>query len=186
MEEFYKGDHGGQLYWKTTTNKIPRDDFYQPTLFADIHKNVSTYYQCHFFEGRRRRLPFPLNPISVEVPFQQWGLDFIREIHLISSDQHKGILTASYYFTKWIEFVPTRQATNTIIIQFMESNILSRFGYPHKIITDNLVSFKSKTMVDFYNKYHILLGNSTAYYPQGNGLVESSNMSLVNSIKKLL
>jgi len=30
------------------------------------------------------------------------------------------------------------------------------------------------------------LGHLTAYYPQGNGLVESSNKSLVNIIKKLL
>jgi len=41
-------------------------------------------------------------------------------------------------------------------------------------------------MISFYNKYHITLGHSTTYYPQGNGLVESSNKSLVNIIKKLL
>lgn len=41
-------------------------------------------------------------------------------------------------------------------------------------------------MIDLCNKYHITLGHSTAYYPQGNGLVESSNKSLVNIIKKLL
>ena len=41
-------------------------------------------------------------------------------------------------------------------------------------------------MVDFCNKYHITLGHSTTYYPQGNGLAESSNKSLVNFIKKLL
>lgn len=41
-------------------------------------------------------------------------------------------------------------------------------------------------MVEFCNKYHITLGHSTAYHPQGNGLVESSNKSLVSIIKKLL
>ena len=41
-------------------------------------------------------------------------------------------------------------------------------------------------MVDFCYKYQITLGNSTIYYPQGNGLAESSNKSLVNIIKKLL
>ena len=33
---------------------------------------------------------------------------------------------------------------------------------------------------------HITLGHSTAYYPQGNGLAEFSNKSLINIIKKLL
>lgn len=41
-------------------------------------------------------------------------------------------------------------------------------------------------MINFCNKYHITLGHSIAYYPQENGLEESSNKSLVNSIKKLL
>ena len=41
-------------------------------------------------------------------------------------------------------------------------------------------------MVDFCNKYHITLGHSTSYYPQGNGIAESCNKNLVNIIKKLL
>jgi len=41
-------------------------------------------------------------------------------------------------------------------------------------------------MVEFCHKYHIILGHSTAYHLQGNGLAESSNKSLVNIIKKLL
>jgi len=120
------------------------------------------------------------------VPFQQWGLDFIGEIHPASSAQHKWILIATDYFTKWIEAIPSRQATDSVIISFLENNILSRFGCPQKLIIDNLAAFKSKKMVDFCNKYHITLGHSTTYYPEGNGLAESSNKSLVNIIKKLL
>lgn len=59
-----------------------------------------------------------------------------------------------------------------VIIQFLESNILSGFGCPSKIITDNVASFKSKKMIDFCSKYKITLGHSIAYYPQGNGLDE--------------
>jgi len=95
-------------------------------------------------------------------------------------------LTATDYFTKWIEPIPTRQATDSVIISFLENNILSCFGCPHKIITDNAAAFKSKKLVDFCYKYNIILGHSTTYHPQGNGLAESSNKSLVNIIKKLL
>lgn len=41
-------------------------------------------------------------------------------------------------------------------------------------------------MIDFCDKYQITLGHSTTYHPQGNGLAESANKSLVNIIKKLL
>jgi len=73
-----------------------------------------------------------------------------------------------------------------VIISFLENNILSRFGCPMKIITDNAQAFKSKKMINIFHQYHISLGHSTAYYPQGNGLAESSNKSLVRIIKKLL
>jgi len=113
-------------------------------------------------------------------------LDFISEIHPPSSTQHKWILTATYYFTKWIEATPLRVATDSVIINFLETNILSTFGCPRKLITNNVAAFKSKKMVDFCHKFHISLGNSTTYCPQGNGLAESSNKSLVNIIKKIL
>ena len=75
---------------------------------------------------------------------------------------------------------------NAAVIQFLENNILARFGCPDKIITDNAAAFRSKKMVNFCHKFHITLGHSTAYYPQGNGLAESSNKSLINIIKKTL
>ena len=71
-------------------------------------------------------------------------------------------------------------------MDFLEDNILERFGYPKRIVTDNATAFKSKKMINFCYKYHISLNHSTAYYPQGNGLAESSNKSLVRIIKKLL
>jgi hypothetical protein len=90
-----------------------------------------------------------MKPISVEAPFQQWGLDVIGEIHPSSSSQHKWILMATDYFTKWIEAMPCRQVTDSVIIKFLETNILSHFGCPRKIIADNAVAFKSKRLIDF-------------------------------------
>jgi len=120
-------------------------------------------HECQIFHGKRKLLLPPLQPTLVQEPFQQWGLDFMGEIHPPSTTHHKWILTATNYFTKWIEVIPTRQDIDAVIIQFMESNIFSCFGCPQKIITDNEVAFKSKKMIDFCDKYHITLGNSTSY-----------------------
>jgi len=186
LDEFHAGDCGGHLYWKSTADKILRAGFYWPTLFSDVKKFVTSCHKCQIFEGKKKLLPLPLKPIFTEKPFQQWGLDFIGEIHPPSSGQHRWILIATDYFTKWIEAIPTRQANDSVIIGFLENNILSRFGCPQKIITDNAAAFKSRKMINFCNKYHITLGHSTAYYPQGNRLAESSNKSLISIIKKLL
>jgi transposase InsO family protein len=108
--------------------------------------------------------------VKTEAPFQKWGLYFIGEIHPHSNAQHKWILTAADYFTKWVEVIPTRNATDSTVISFLEENILSRFGCPRKIVIDNAQAFKSMAMIRFCQKYNIVLGHSMAYYPQGNGL----------------
>jgi hypothetical protein len=41
-------------------------------------------------------------------------------------------------------------------------------------------------MEKFCNDYNIIPRHSTSYYPQGNGLVESSNKILTNIIKRFL
>ena len=78
------------------------------------------------------------------------------------------------------------EATNTVIIEFLMNNILSRFGCPKKLVTDNAKAFSSSKMIKFCVDYNIILAHSTTYYPQGNGLAESSNKSLVKMINKLL
>ena len=133
-------------------------------LLAIIVFGCVTCHQCQSFDGKRKVIPLPLNPIIVEAPFQQWGLDFIGEINPNSSGQHKWILTATDYFMKWIEAIPTRRATEIVIMDFIEENILARFGCPRRIVTDNEEAFKSKKMINFCHKYHIILNHSIAYY----------------------
>ena len=128
----------------------------------------------------------PLRPIVVNGPFQQRGLDFIGEINPSSSGQNKWILVATDYFTKLIEAVPTRNATHQVVMRFLYENIFSRFGYPVRLVTDNAPAFKAGTLVKMCESMGIQLVHSTSYYPQGNGMVESSNKILARIIMKLL
>jgi hypothetical protein len=118
-------------------------------------------------------------------PIQQWSLDFIGEIHTISSGQYMWILTATDYFTKWIETIPTRSASHKVIIGFLE-DIIVRFGCPRRIVTDNATSFKVEPLIWFCEQFRIKLIHSTPYYPHGDGLADSSNKSIIKIIQRLL
>ena len=65
------------------------------------------------------------------------------------------IITTTDYFTKWIEAIPTRSATDTVIIKFLLENIISRFDWPHKLVTDNAQAFKSAKLENFFQNYNI-------------------------------
>ena len=142
--------------------------------------------KCQRFAGRQQLKSLPLKPVHTNGPFQQWGLDFLGEINPHSSGHHKWILVAIDYFTKWIEAIPTKNANHQAIIKFLNENIFTRFGCPIKLVTDNATNFRVEELVDMCESMGIQLVHSTSYYPQGNGLAESSNKSLVRIIKKLL
>lgn len=177
---------GGHHYWKTTAHKILRAGYYWPSLFSDAFVFVKSCDRCQRFEGKQQLKSLPLKPIITKGPFQQWGLDFIGEINPHSSGQHRWILVATNYFTKWIEAIPTRKSDYNVVMKFLLENIFSRFGCPHKLITDNATAFRAKELVEMCDSMGIKLVHSTSYYPQGNGLAESSNKSLIMIIKKLL
>jgi hypothetical protein len=183
--EFHDSLCGGHHFWKTTAYKILRAGYYWPTLFTDVCREVRACIKCQRFSGKQQLKSLPLKPVVVSGPFQQWGLDFIGEIHPASSGQHRWILTATDFFTKWIEAIPTRSASHKVIIGFLE-DLITRFGCPSKIVTDNATSFKAEPLVKFCGQFGIKLIHSTPYYPQGNGLAESSNKSLIRIIKRLL
>jgi hypothetical protein len=186
FHDLHHGVCGGHHHWKATAFKILRAGYYWPVLFSDIFSQVRACEPCQKFAGKQKLMSLPLKPIITHGPFQQWGLDFIGEINPSSSGQHRWILTTTDYFTKWIEAIPTQNAIDKVIMDFLEGYIFSRFGCPKKLVIDNAQAFKSNSMIEFCNKYSIKLVHSTPYYPQGNGLAESSNKTLIRIIKKLL
>jgi transposase InsO family protein len=107
----------------------------------------------------------------VEAHFQQWELEFIGEFKDNSSNGYRWILTAINYFTRWLESISTNKSIEELIMNSLEERIITRFGVPSKITTDNAKAFSSLALAEFCFRYHIALSHSSNYYPQGNGLV---------------
>ena len=144
MQQFHSSLCGGHHYRKTTTHTILRAGYYWPTLFSNVFSFAKSCDRCQRFEGKQQLKSLPLKPIYASGPFQQSGLDFIGEINPHSSGQHRWILVTTNYFTKWIEAIPTRKADHNVVMKFLTNNIFTRFGCPHKLITDNATTFGAK------------------------------------------
>jgi hypothetical protein len=128
----------------------------------------------------------PLKSVVVEAPFQQGGLDFIDEFKDNSSNRHHWVLIATDYFTEWVEAIPTKKATEKVVMSFLEDTIITRFNAPTKVTIDNAKASSSLALANFCFKYEIGLSHSSNYYPQGNRSAKSSNKNLMNIIKKIV
>jgi len=126
----------------------------------------------------------PLYPIVVEKSFSQWGLDVFGPINPNYRKGHVYILKTIDYFMKWLEAVALKKVDAEELIKFLKDKILLRFCVPNKFITENGLIFIRSNFTEFCRQYGITMGQSLNYYPQGNGLVESTNKTLVQILKK--
>jgi hypothetical protein len=181
---FIPGDVGGHFGGDTTAHKVLRDGYYWPTLFKYAHTLSRKCIICQKAAGRVKKAAFPLQPVTVDAPFQQWGLDIIGPINPPSSQQHKYILTTTDYFTRWSEALPLKVVNTNQVVSFLNSHIITRFRIPECLVFDNASYFSSLDMNVFSLEKGIKLKYSASYYPQGNGLAESTNKNLIKIIKR--
>ena len=85
-------------------------------------------------------------------------------------------MEATNYFTRWIK---------ASAMGFLDG-IVTRFGVPSTIISNNAKSFVGTHIFSWAVEHGIYLRNSSNYYPQGNGLTESSNKNLIKIMKRTI
>ncbi|KAM1196039.1 hypothetical protein ACFX2J_022457 [Malus domestica] len=90
------------------------------------------------------------------------------------------------YFTKWVEAKLYVELTSKEVCNFVEENIVTRFGMPKTIITDNGTIFTSDRFKKYTANLKIRLDQSTPYYLQTNGQVEASNKVLIDILEKMI
>ncbi|KAL2252707.1 UNVERIFIED_CONTAM: Retrovirus-related Pol polyprotein from transposon 17.6, partial [Sesamum indicum] len=90
----------------------------------------------------------------------------------------------SYYVSKWIEAKATHTDDAKTVIDFVKTNIFSRYGMPRAIISDRGTHFCNKMVSALFKKYNVTHRVSTAYHPQTNGQAEVSNREIKSILEK--
>ena len=77
LKEMHEGVCGGHFRPKVTPHCIIRVGYYWSTIFKDSYSFIRKCPACQKIYGRMKRATMPLQPILVDAPFMQWGLDVI-------------------------------------------------------------------------------------------------------------
>ena len=98
----------------------------------------------------------------------------------------KYLLVGTDYFTKWVKAEPLANIRDVDTKRFIWKNIVTRFGVPRVLISDNGLQFDSKTFRSYCGELGIINRYFTLVYPQGNRQAEAVNKVIVNGLKKRL
>lgn len=87
------------------------------------------------------------------------------------------------YFSKWPEVLKLDNQSSKTTIDCMKS-LMSRYGYPDTVITDNGPQFSSVEFQTFAKDYEFTHVTSSPRFPQSNGQAERTVQTIKNLIKK--
>ena len=96
------------------------------------------------------------------------------------------VLVAVDYFTKWVEAEALANIWDVDVKNFVWRNIVTRFGVPKSLVSDNGLQFDSRAFREFCSDLGIKNKYSTPAYPQSNGQTEATNKAIMNGLKKRL
>ena len=120
-------------------------------------------------------------------PFQKWGLDLVGQFKPATMRTgNRYIIVATDYCTKWVETKPLRDNTATSTTKFLYENIWCWNGCLIELVSDQGTHFINKIVHELSTYYAIVHKKSIAYYPQANGLAESTNKTLQTILKKIV
>jgi len=71
LSKLHAGEASGHFGGDTTTHKVLRDGYYWPTLFKDAHMLSHKCVICQKDACRVKKIAFPLQPTTIDTPFQQ-------------------------------------------------------------------------------------------------------------------
>ena len=128
----------------------------------------------------------PLILVNPSLTFEPWAIDFIGPFPIPGKRSGaRYIITAVEYVTKWAEAEPVDTCSSEIDDKFIYENIITRFGCPLTLISDQGTHFINKTIKTLTDQFQIDHRWSTAYHPQSNGAIEDFNKTLTKGLTKI-
>ena len=88
------------------------------------------------------------------------------------------ILLAMDYVSKWVQATDCPRNDAITMVGFIQRNILSIFGAPRTIISDEGSHFENKVFAKLMRRYGIKHLMGLAYHPQSNGQAKISNREI--------
>ncbi|XP_052113192.1 uncharacterized protein LOC127744804 [Arachis duranensis] len=185
LREVHEGCCGHHIGGKALARKLIRAGYYWPSMMADSKEFVKKCMKCQQNANFARAPASELSLLTTSRPFSQWGVDLLGPFP-VGPGQVKYLIVAIDYYTKWIEAEPLASISSSNCKKFMCRQVITRFGIPEVVISDNGTQFTDKKFTEFLNGLGIRHRFSSVEHPQTNGQVESANKIILSGLKKRL
>ena len=110
------------------------------------------------------------------------AIDFLKLPRTTRGNRY--VLVCSDYFTRWPEAFATTDQTSETVAKVLFDGVIARHGVPLTIHSDQGSSFESRVIQRLCQLMGVQKTRTTPYHPQGDGLVERLNRSLIGILRR--
>ncbi|XP_020205587.1 uncharacterized protein LOC109790774 [Cajanus cajan] len=185
LHEIHEGICETHSGGRTMAAKVLRARYYWPTLTADCANFTQQCKPCQQHGLLVHQPAEELHFITAPWPFSIWGMNILGPFPP-AKGQVKFLIVAIDHFTKWIEVEAVATITANNVQKFLWKNIITRFGVPYAMITDNALQFTDRRLNEFLEGLQIRHRMTSVEHPQTNGQAEVANKVVLKELKRRL
>ncbi|XP_017237355.1 uncharacterized protein LOC108210538 [Daucus carota subsp. sativus] len=185
MREVHEGICGDHMGGKALAHKILRQGYFWPTMATDCKNFAKKCENCQKFANIPRQPPTMPSSILSPIPFAMWGIDIMGPFPK-AKNEVQYVMVGIDYMTKWVEAKTLRNITQEDAIKFVKEHIVTRFGIPVILVSDNGTQFVGKKFTKYLSDLGIKHRKASVCHPQSNGQVEVTNRIIVRGLEKRL
>lgn len=180
LEHVHAGSVGGHLGQTKMLQKL-RDRFYWPGHYNDVVRWCATCSSCSTRKSPPIKAKAPLQPILVGHPMQLVAVDLLGPLPR-SQNGNCYVLVATDYFTKWCEAYALPNMEATTVAKSLVNGMFLRFSPPEALHSDQGRQFDGLLIKEICRILQIRKSRTSPYHPQGDGLVERFNRTLLSML----
>jgi transposase InsO family protein len=173
-------DEAGHFGAKSTFEAVFAH-FWWPDLYLEVKAHLQACQIC-----QRNGKPKPqkaTGKVFLSGILDKWGIDFVKMP--LTSLGNQYLLVAVEYVSNLVVACPTRNQDSATVKNFLLQEVISQFGAPIELVSDNGLCFSSKEFLSFLEQFQIKRCPTTIYHPQANGRCERMNGVLTKLLGNL-
>lgn len=178
LQQFHDAPLAGHQGYTKTLLCLKRNVYW-----IGMAKDTQSYCEsCDACNRAKPPAPQPVPMINTPIgrPWEMLGVDILKVP--ISCQGNSYLLVIQDYFTKWPIAIPLQDQTAASVVRAL-TDTFSIYGIPSFLHSDQGANFESTILKQTCEAFGIHKSRTTAYHPQGDGLVERVNRSLLQMFR---
>ena len=175
-------DEMGHLGFSKTLQLV-RERYYWPNLYSATKAYVAKCRRCALRKTPDNRRLSGLQNICTTRPLELVCIDFLTLERSAGGYEH--VLVVTDHYTRYAQAYATRDEKATTVARVLWEKYMSHYGIPERLHSDQGKCFTSAVVRELCHLLGITKSNTTPYHPQGNGMTERFNRTLLSMLGTL-